>query len=209
MARWKWLAILGVALVALVVTVVYAQGPGGMGGPAGGMRGPMGGRMGPPDEMPGMQMLEQREARLLERAGLNKKEVALVRKTQEAKMQARRRLLTEMRILERSAYKKNATDKELREFITRYRSAMTAYRNRIASLDKALTEKVSLRSQARLLCMGVLENGLGRGGMIRGGLGMMGEMGGPGGRMGGRPGGMEGRGGRMDRMEAPPPPLAQ
>jgi hypothetical protein len=199
MRHWKYITIAGFLSVVLAITIVYAQPPSG--GPEAGVPGRggpgMGGGMGRPGGRMGsrniQEMMKQREAHFKEMTGLTDKEVVLLRQTMNAKMQARQRLTEQMGVLEKVAFKKNATDAELRNAAAAYRKSVSAYRSKIASLDAALAEKLTLRSRTRLLALGALDNALGNG------MGLMGSMmGGRGSMMGG--GMMGGRSGRAGMM---------
>ena len=66
-----------------------------------------------------------------------------------------------------------------------YQKALAKYHGEVAAQDKALEAKLSVRSQARCLSVGILDNGMGMGGMrLRRGAGG-GRRGGDGGRRGG------------------------
>lgn len=165
----KTLMIVGVlAMVAVLLVPAYAQRdrPGGRGG----------GQMSDEERA---QMQEQMIERMLEEAGLFDDEKAAAKAALTAKQGARRVLAEELAKLRAVvADDADATEDELQEALTAYRAALTQYRDALAAQDAALIEKLSLWSQVQCMSLGILENG----------MGMRGGMRGPGGGMGGRRG---------------------
>jgi predicted lipoprotein len=143
--------------------------------------------MGPPPS------LEQMFDRLADRIGLTEAEKKASRKAITARTQAVRAQMAEVTALGEVARKENATDAELRAALQKFEGALTAYHQKVRAIDAQLTKALSLKAQARLTAMGVIDNGVGqRFGQRRGpGMGMQGGQGGrrgPGGQPGMAPG---------------------
>jgi hypothetical protein len=175
----------------------FASGPaGGTSGATGeGAQAARGGSAGAPD----MSEWElERLSRALTEARLIGDERSAAEAAVKAKLEARRALFTALRELRGATEDTKATDAGLTQAMAAYQKALTKYRGEVAAQDKALEAKLSVRSQARCLSIGILDNGMGMGGMRsrRGtGGGRRGEGGGRPGEGGGRPGGGGGRGG--------------
>ena len=189
MKRLSWLVI-GVFAVGLTAMLLVAAGaraepaavphasaapvqmaqmpPGGPGG--GGGMGPFG-QMSEADRA---KIREQMTERVLEGAGLNAKEKAAARKTMKAKEAARRDLMDQRTALQRVTNKAKPTDAELKQGLAAYRAALAQYRAQMQSLDQALVRQLSVRSQARCMTLGILDNGLGMGPGFGGRAGGMG-----------------------------------
>jgi hypothetical protein len=118
----------------------------------------------PPSEMSEADranMRGQMVKRMLDEAGLTANEKSAATTAIKAKDKARQALADQLTSLRRAANRSHPTDKELTEALAAYRSAMARYRREVASQDAALVKQLSLRGQARLLSLGVLDNGLG------------------------------------------------
>ena len=182
MRKLGWAAVV-VVVVALAVTamayapartapgpVQVAQGPGG-GGPGGQM-----------SEADRAKMRDQMIDRMLGQAGLNDTEKAGAKRALKAKDEARRLLSAALDKLRGVANASNSSNAQLQNALTAYRTALALYRKKTADADAALANQLSLRSHARCLALGILDNGLGFGGGRMGGGGMRGTgRGGPGG----------------------------
>jgi hypothetical protein len=126
----------------------------------------------PPSEMSDVERARTREqmlARMLDQAGLTDKGKTAARNAMEAKHGARQALSEKLTDLRRIANKSHPTDKELRDALTAYRAAVVLYRKKVEAADRSLERQLSVRAQARCLCLGILDNGLG--GFGRGGPG--------------------------------------
>jgi hypothetical protein len=193
MKRMSWLAWVAGLVVVASACVVYAQGGGG-----GTRRGPGAGAE------TGMGMMQTERAQMmLGRLGLNEQEQTAARTAIANKLRARVTLGEELGKLRTAAFDEEATQAQLTKAVEDYNKAMATYRNTIQTEDKALASKLSVRSRARCLAMGVLENETGVGGRMGmgGGRGMRrgpgtGPGGGPGMGPGGGPGMGPGGGGR-------------
>ena len=156
MRRFAVVTAVTAGILVLVVGLLLAQGRGGgtPGTPPGG--GP--GGITPADRM--ARDLE-RMRQLLTEAGLIGSERVAAEAAVRAKLEARQELtaaLTELRIVSEDP---NATDEALNEAIAAYQNALTKYRGVVEAQDNALIAKLSARSQARCLDLGVVENGFG------------------------------------------------
>jgi hypothetical protein len=130
------------------------------------------------------QMIEQYGARI----GLTEAEKAATKQAVAAKLQAAQALGGELRALGQVARKENPTDQELRSALQKFDAARTDYYHKIRAIDAQLIKAISLKAQARLTALGVIDNGLGP-------------------RLGQRRGqGMGGQGGGARRRMAPAPP---
>ncbi len=155
----KMLMIMAVlAMVAVVLVPACAQQ---------GRRGRRGG--GQMSEAERAQMREQMIERMLEQAGLTDDEKAAAKAALIAKQEARRVLAEELAKLRAvAADDAGATDEELQEALTAYRAAMTQYHDTIEAQDAALVEQLSLQSEVRCMLLGILQNGVGMRGGMRG-----------------------------------------
>jgi hypothetical protein len=174
--RLGWLAFAMAATALVAGTVLYGQGAGG--GATGGRRG----------EGTGAGAFDRERVQLtLELLQLSKPEIAAALKSAEAKWKARQALEEERGRLRTAGDDPQATDQQLGQALANYTKAMGSYRAAVQSEDTALAKKLSVRSRARCLAAGVLDNGLGSGGRSRGG-GRGGEGTGSGGGRRGGPG---------------------
>lgn len=208
----RFTAVAAVLLVAVLACAAIAQQPPGpVPGPAPGPA--PGPGFGPGPQGPGQGMgpppsLEQMFERLADRIGLTEADKKATRKALTAKMQATRAQMAEVRALGEVARKENATDAELRAALQKFEGALTAYHQKIRAIDAQLIKALSLKAQARLTAMGVIDNGVGqRLGQRRGpGMGMQGGQG-PGFGPGPQPGMQQAPAGqRLRRGGAAPPP---
>jgi len=177
MGRFGVVAMLVAAgMLVLVGGLLLAQtgGTPGQGGRAG-----TGGAAGPPDS----------SARDLERLGAMLTDARLIgaeRTAAEAavtkKLEARRDLITALGDLRAATEDTKVTDEGLKQAVGTYEKALAKYRGVVETQDKALVAKLSVRSQARCLAVGILDNG----------IGMMGRRSRPGGTEGGGGGGRRG-----------------
>ena len=152
-------------LVAAVVVVLVAgllQGGGLHGGAAQGAQVGRGGAAARPDSA--ARDLE-RMSRALTEAGLTGSERSAAESALRAKLEARRELMTALAELRSVSEDTKATDDKLKQAIAVYQKALTKYRGEVAAQDKALEAKLSVRSRARCLAVGILDNGMGMGGM--------------------------------------------
>ena len=141
--------------------VLVAQGPGpGPGGP--------GGRMTEADRA---RMRDQMMDRMLEQAGLTDNEKAAAKKALAAKNQARQTLTDQLTVLGAVVDKADASQNELKDALKAAYAAIGQYRKAVAAADDALVAELSVKSQARCLALGILDNGLGGMGMGRPGMG--------------------------------------
>ena len=115
---------------------------------------------------------------------LSKPEVAAALKSAEVKWKARLALEEARGKLRSAGDDRQATDQQLSQAIASYTKAMGSYHTAMQSEDTGLAAKLSVRSRARCLAAGVLDNGLGSGGRPRSG-GRGGESESGGGRRGG------------------------
>jgi len=100
----------------------------------------------------------------LEKAGLTETERAAVTAALEKKRAAHRGLRPELEKLRKAADDPESTEARLRSAMTAYRAAMKRVEKEFQDADRQLAAKLSVKSQARCLAMGILDNGLGRGG---------------------------------------------
>ena len=178
-----------ILLVAMPALVAQEAGGNARGGRMG--RGPGGGGAG---AAPTMQ--EQIDS-ALKQAGLNDSERAAAERTMQAKMAARQELMTAFGQLRSASSDEKATDEQLKQAIDAYGQALMKHRSTVQTEDQNLVKQLSVKSRARCLAFGVLDNGLGMGGGMRGG-------GGGGGMRGGGGRGGRGMGGGGRGMGGPP-----
>jgi len=160
------IAVLAMAgLLLLAVGMLVAQQERGAGGGRG--EGVYGGRTGSAD-----RDLE-RLSRTLTEAGLIGAERSAAETAAKAKLEARRELVTALEELRAATEDTKATDEKLGKAMAAYRKALGKYRGQVEVQDRALAAKLSVRSQARCLAAGILDNGLlmGGGGVRRGARG--------------------------------------
>jgi hypothetical protein len=139
----------------------------------------------------------------LDKLGLTSREKAAVQQAMVKKRDAHQELRHELEKLEALVRDTKATDQQLQRAMGAYRAAMERATRKLEAADRALAAKLSVKSQAKCLAFGLLDNGLGHGG----GMGMRGGGGGRegGGRgEGGRAGGDRGEGRRGGRGGGPP-----
>ena len=166
------IAVLAMAgLLLLAVGMLVAQQEGGASGTRGegayAGQGPLGGRTGSAD-----RDLE-RLSRTLTEAGLIGTERSAAETAAKAKLEARRELVTALEELRAATEDTKATDEKLGKAMAAYRKALSKYRGQVEAQDRALAAKLSVRSQAKCLAAGILDNGLlmGGGGVRRGARG--------------------------------------
>ena len=157
-ARWVVVSVLVGALA--ITSVLYAQAPRGGRGTWG--------QQGQMTEAQRAQMREQMMERMLEQTGLTETEKAAAKKTISAKDQARQALTEQLAKLQGTANAANPTNQELQNAQTAYWAAMRGYYQKVQAEDQALMKQLCLRSQVQCLSLGILENGLGRMGMMGG-----------------------------------------
>jgi len=159
-------------------------------------------RRAPPTEAEIAAMREQMTTRLLEMAQVGEAQKGAVTQALAAKEQARRALMESFNNLRTATEKSGATEQELGQALQAYRAAVAQYRQKVEAADAALMKQLPVSAQARCTSLGILDNGLGGMGMMRGRFGGGGP-GGPGGP--GEPGGrgaqgsQQGFGGRGTR----------
>lgn len=176
----RFTAVAVIVVLAAFACAAIAQPPPG---PAPGPPGPGPGRQMGPALSP-EQMIEQYGARI----GLTEAEKAATKQAVAAKLQAAQALGGELRALGQVARNENPTDQELRSALQKFDAARTDYYHKIRAIDAQLIKAISLKAQARLTALGVIDNGLGQ-------------------RLGQRRGqGMGGQGGGARRRMAPAPP---
>jgi hypothetical protein len=176
--------LLTAGVLALVVGMLLAQQGGGGGGTAAGgaQAGPAGGGT----RADAAAREQQRMNDLLLSAGLTAAERTAVEPAAKAKLEARQQLMTALTDLRAASEDTAATDAKLKQAIATYQKAAAKYRSQVEAQDKAMVAKLSVRSQARCLALGIIDNGLGMsfrragggGGGMRGGGGGGGGMGG-------------------------------
>ncbi len=166
-------ALVGLVAAGLVVSSVYAQRGGARGS------GPRGGRTG------GM-------AAMLGQMGVTPAEQTAVEEAMRKKQAAFEKLRGDMEKLQQLAERPDASPAELQRAVSGYLAARDRTLRQASDVDRGLMRKLSPRTQAKMLGMGVLDNGFGRG------MGMMGgrHAGGSGGIRGGGTRGRRGGGGR-------------
>lgn len=195
MTRLSWVAVAGLVLALAATSVMYALAPAPGGSAQGAVAAPTQVAQARRGERPRMgeadraRMREQMLERMLDQAGLTDQEKTAARKTMKAKDEVRQALAQRLDGLRRAADKPDATEQELGDALAAYRAAMTEYRRKAAAEDQALAGQLSLKSQARCMALGILDNGLG---------GMRGRGMGP---------GMRGPGGWGGPPPPPPPPM--
>ncbi len=133
-------------------------------GPPGGGPGPGPGRQ-PLSEAERAKRRQQFIQRMLDQAELSQEERQAVQQVLQVKDEARRKLREELDNLRRTANKAEVSDDELKAALEKYRAALADFRAEMEAQDKALCEKLSLRSEVRCMALGILENGLGPMGM--------------------------------------------
>jgi hypothetical protein len=99
--------------------------------------------------------------RMLDQAGLSDQEKKAARKAVESKERARQTLAGGLADLRRISDESSPTDRQLRDALTAYRSAMARYRKQAEAEDRSLEKQLSLRARVRCLSLGILDNGLG------------------------------------------------
>ncbi len=183
MRRFGVVMLATAGILLLVVGLLLAQQQGDTSGAAGqGAQRWEGGRPGPADRS---EWELERLSRTLTEARLIGDERSAAEAAVKAKLEARRALFTALGELRAATEDFKATDEGLTQAMAAYQKALTEYRGEVAAQDKALEAKLSVRSQARCLSLGILDNGMGMGGMrLRRGAGG-GSRGGGGGRRGG------------------------
>jgi hypothetical protein len=153
MRRSRSVVLVAVLAAMVAGTMLYGQGGGG-------------GRRG---EGTGAAAFDRDRVQFtLELLELSKPETAAALKSAAVKWKARQALDGERGKLRASGDDLQATDKQLSQAIATYTKAMGSYRAAVNSEDTALAKKLSVRSRARCLAAGVLDNGLGSGGRPRG-----------------------------------------
>jgi len=183
MKRFGVVVLATVGILALVAGLLLAQQEGGTSGaPEQGAQRWEGGRAGPADRS---EWELERLSRTLTEARLIGDERSAAEAAVRAKTEARRALFTALGELRAATEDPKATGEWLSQAMAAYQKALAKYRGEVAAQDKALEAKLSVRSQARCLSVGILDNGMGMGGMrVRRGVGE-GRRGGGGGRRGG------------------------
>jgi len=173
MRRLGWMTLVVLALALTATALAYAQAratqgtaPAAAAGPVQMAQAPQGG--GPPmgrrsqmSDAERAQMRAQMLERVLELAGLSAKEKAAAKKALTAKEQARRGLASELVNLERAATSARPSDRQLQDALSSCRRAVAQYHKKVAAEDAALVKQLSLKSQARCMALGILDNGLG------------------------------------------------
>jgi hypothetical protein len=134
----------------------------------------------------------------LKSAGLSESERAAAEAAVQAKGNARGDLVLALERLRSATSDGKATDAQSKQALDTYERALAKYRSAIQSEDQKLVKKLSVKSRAVCMALGVLDNGLGMG-VNRGGR----RGGGGGAGRGGGGGGRGGRGGRSARNPAP------
>ena len=186
------MALVAAVIAALSVSVAFAQGGRRSGVPPRDARG-----SGATRAEEGAKAFDE----ALEKLGLTAKERTAAKEAMEKKRAAHQELRHELGKLQEAVADPKATDQSLQRAISSYRTAMERAEQKMAVVDRELAGKLSVKSQAKCLALGLLDNGLGRGG----GMGMRGGGGDRGG--GGRGGGGRGGGGRGGgRGDVPPRP---
>jgi hypothetical protein len=132
------------------------------------------------------KMRAQMVDRMLDQAGLTAKEKTAAKKALAAKAKAREQLQAAHGKLMAVVSKAKVSNGELQRAMTAYRAAQTRYEAAIVAIDKALVKQLSVKSQAKCLAFGILDNGLSFGGR---GMGRQGGGPGAGGRPAGAPAG--------------------
>jgi len=173
MKRFSVVVSATIGILVLVVGLLFAQQEGDTGGAAG--QGAQRGDRGPADRG---EWEQERLSRVLTEARLIGDERSAAEAAAKAKQDARRELLSALGELRETTDDVKAIDEQLTKAMAAYRKALAEYRGVVDSQDKALEAKLSVRSQARCLAVGILDNGMGMGGMRSG-------RGGGGGRRGG------------------------
>jgi hypothetical protein len=77
------------------------------------------------------------------------------------KYEARRDLMTALGGLRAATEDSKTTDDGLKQAVGTYEKALAKYRGVVETQDKALVAKLSVRSKARCLAVGILDNGIG------------------------------------------------
>jgi hypothetical protein len=180
MPRWSKAVIVVLAL-GLAATWRFAgkadvagTSPEGAPAPARVARAPSGGPEGwgqraPMSEAERERIRQEMMERMVDQSDLSAKEKAAAKQALKAKAQARRPLEDELTRLRRVANKSKPSDKELKDALAAYRSALAGYRKKVEAADGALVKRLSLKGQLRCLSLGILDNGLGPMGMARSG----------------------------------------
>ena len=160
MRKVGWLVFVAALIGTIAVSALYGQGRGVAA--AGGGRG----------EGPGAGAFDRDRTQLtLELLGLSKTETAAALRDAELKWKARQALEKERDRLRLLADDPQATDQQLSQAIAAYTKAMGSYRSAVQTEDSGLVKQLSVRSRARCLAAGILDNGLGFGRRPRSGQG--------------------------------------
>jgi len=154
MRKAGWVAVAVAVMAALGGGMLYAQrGGGARGGAAAG---------------PAAAAFDaQRTRTALESLGLSAPEVTAATKATEAKWKARQTLGDELQKLRTVADNPQSTEAQLTQAVSNYTKAMQRYQATVTSEDAALSKQLSIRSRARCLAAGVLDNGFGFGMRVR------------------------------------------
>jgi len=136
-------------VLTLLVGVLLAQGGGG------GRRGYRQGGGAPEGDRLGAALIQ---------AGLTDDERAAAEVAVRTKLEARRKLMASLEQLRATAEDAKASNDSLAKAIAAYQQEMARFRGLVQAQDKALIAKLSVRSQARCLAIGVLDNAVGMGG---------------------------------------------
>jgi len=134
---------------------------------------------------PGADMAQFMDA-MLDRLGLSATEKPAVKAALQAKLKARQELSDHLQAFREQVRAQNLSADVARKALDSYRRYQRDYEQQVAGIDQGLSRKLSPVSQARLVAAGVIDNGLGMGGMRRGGAGD-GRGGRPGMGFGGQP----------------------
>jgi hypothetical protein len=179
MRRFGVVVLATAGILVLVVGLLFAQEEGDTSGAAGqGAQRRAGGRAGPADRS---EWELERLGRALTEARLIGDERRAAEAAAKAKLEVRRALFTALSELRAATEDAKATDEGLAKAMATYQKALAKYRGEVAAQDKALEAELSVRSQARCLAVGILDNGMGMGGMrFRRGAGGGGRRGGGG-----------------------------
>jgi len=151
--------VVGVTLVAVIATSVAVPvlAQAGQAQPPAGQRqvGPAGQRFQmTPEQM--RQMLGQ----MLDQLGLTASEKKVALQATEAKYKAQAALREQLRTLGETV-RGQVTDAQAQAALNRYRQAQKDYERKAGELDQGLVKKLSPHSQARLVAVGIIDNGLG------------------------------------------------
>lgn len=150
MRRFVTIMLAMVGLLGLALAGVLAQAGGGAGERARGSA-----RLDP------AAFEQERVSAALTRAGLIGAERAAAEAALKAKQEARRQLMSALEELRSVAEDPKASEAKLKEAIAAYQQQLAKYRATVEAEDKALVAKLSVRSHARCLAVGILDNGIG------------------------------------------------